>query len=171
MRPKMRQKLYKNFIPFVLLLCIMVMIPIACSSDISPRYVSAPTSKPSPTPTPTVARDSSGFPSDKPLVTQEDCHALGTVWVAIPLDNAVPKCGEVIASFTCDKTTVLATFYTNSSQSILKSDLTKEIEIYEADGFKLNDCGKESDSKYRLHWYKTDKSGGTFYETTDIDVP
>jgi hypothetical protein len=104
------------------------------------------------------------------MITQEDCHANGTVWVAVSLEGTIPACGEPLASFTCDKATVLATFYTDGSQVTQKTALTKEIETYEADGFKLNDCGKVSDTKYRLHWYQVDNSGSDLYETTEITV-
>jgi hypothetical protein len=96
------------------------------------------------------------------------CHAEGKVWVAITLSSTTPVCGEALASFTCDKATVLNTFYTDIGEESLKEKLTKEIAAYERDGLKLNDCGKVSDSEYRLHWYRKSDDGDDFYEMTDI---
>jgi hypothetical protein len=88
--------------------------------------------------------------------------------VLFSLTSATPSCGEELAPLTCDKTTILSTFYNDVGEENSKVKLAKAITTYEGAGFTLNDCGKVSDNEYRLHWYRKDDGGSEFYETTDI---
>jgi hypothetical protein len=68
--------------------------------------------------------------------------------------------------FSCDHATILATFSTIPSITALSD----EIGFYEKLRFKMNDCGKVSDSHYRIHWYREDDGVDVRYEVTDINV-
>jgi hypothetical protein len=103
-------------------------------------------------------------------ITQESCHASNKVWIPISLEKGTAECGEDVASFSCDKTTVLATFYTAPADINLKNDLTDEINSYEGLSFKMNDCGKVSDTHYRIHWYQPGDGVNALYEVTEIQL-
>jgi hypothetical protein len=142
-----------------------------CNS-IDPRYVSKKSESSSAKNTLSSTQpeiDNIGMPTSA-VITQSDCHTAGKIWIPISDETGTAACGEEMAPFTCDKATLLATFYTSPTETTLKNTLIDEIDYYQSLGYPMSDCGKVSSTHYRIHWYLKAEDGNENYEITDIKI-
>ena len=113
---------------------------------------------------PTVTED----PLVDSLVAQEDCHKLNKVWIPISPGNGPPACGEAIVSWQCCKAQVMARMATQLPAIV--EGLTERFADMEGSNYKLSDCGKVSDTQYKLHWYMANDEANGLYKVTTIDT-